>query len=93
MSKAVLTANIAGLSTPAGYRRLVVDLNLQGDLSDAPGYFDNDADDHGQGLADLLARALAPAVSFCHAALIDTAPVDTTLQLMALGAARWLLGP
>ena len=138
--KTSLAANIAGLSAAAGYRTLVVDLDPQGDLSDDLGYFDNDADDHGQGLAaalvtgqpiiptlrgvrpnldivtggvhladvagalvsriargasttDLLTHALAPLVSSYDVVLIDTPPVDTTLQVMALGAARWLLVP
>ena len=48
----------------AGYRTLVVDLDPQGDLSDDLGYFDSDADDHGQGLA---------------AALVTGQPVTPTL--------------
>lgn len=138
--KTSLTANVAGLTAAAGYRTLVVDLDPQGDLSDDLGYFDDDNDDHGQGLAaalvtgqpvspnllgvrpnldvitggvhladvagalvtrisrgasttDLLARALAPTVSSYDVVLVDTPPVDTTLQVMALGAARWLLVP
>lgn len=138
--KTSLAANIAGLSAAAGYRTLIVDLDPQGDLSDDLGYFDNDADDLGQGLAaalvtgqpikptlrgvrpnldvvtggvhladvagalvarasrgasttDLLARALTPVVGAYDVVIIDTPPVDTTLQVMALGAARWLLVP
>src|SRR3954464_10516986 len=52
--KTSLAANIAGLSAAAGYRTLVVDLDPQGDLSDDLGYFDDGADDHGQGLAGAL---------------------------------------
>lgn len=138
--KTSLAANIAGLSAAAGYRTLIVDLDPQGDLSDDLGYFDNDSDDLGQGLAaalvtghairpnlrdvrpnldvvtggvhladvagalvarasrgasttDLLARALAPIVNNYDVVIVDTPPVDTTLQVMALGAARWLLVP
>ena len=138
--KTSLAANVAGLSAAAGYRTLIVDLDPQGDLSDDLGYFDNDADDHGQHLAgalvtgtaiapalravrpnldvvtggvhladvagalvsrisrgasttDLLARALTPIASSYDLVIIDTPPVDTTLQVMALGAARWLLIP
>lgn len=138
--KTSLTANIAGLSAAAGYRTLVIDLDPQGDLSDDLGYFDDEADDHGRGLAaalvtgqqvlpnlreirpnldvvtggvhlsdvagalvsrisrgasttDLLAHALAPTAGSYDVIMIDTPPVDTTLQVMALGAARWLLVP
>ena len=140
VGKTSLTANIAGLSAAAGYRTLVVDLDPQGDLSDDLGYFDDEGDDHGQGLAtamltgtpleatltgvrdhldvvtggehladvagalvarmsrgatttDLLARVLAPATAHYDLVLIDTPPVDTVLQVMALGASRWLLIP
>jgi cellulose biosynthesis protein BcsQ len=47
----------------------------------------------GASTTDLLARALAPLVGSYDLVVIDTPPVDTTLQVMALGAARWLLVP
>jgi cellulose biosynthesis protein BcsQ len=47
----------------------------------------------GAWTTDLLARALAPLVGSYDLVVIDTPPVDTTLQVMALGAARWLLVP
>ena len=42
---------------------------------------------------DLLAKVLAPIAGEYDLILIDTPPVDTTLQRLALGAARWLLIP
>ena len=42
---------------------------------------------------DLLAKVLAPIAGEYDVILIDTPPVDTTLQRLALGAARWLLIP
>ena len=42
---------------------------------------------------DLLAKILAPIAGEYDVILIDTPPVDTTLQRLALGAARWLLIP
>lgn len=42
---------------------------------------------------DLLAKVLAPIAGDYDVILIDTPPVDTTLQRLALGAARWLLIP
>lgn len=42
---------------------------------------------------DLLAKVLAPVAGEYDIILIDTPPVDTTLQRLALGAARWLLIP
>src|SRR4051794_31325213 len=47
----------------------------------------------GASTTDLLARALAPILGSYDVVLIDTPPVDTTLPVMALGAARWLLVP
>lgn len=41
----------------------------------------------------LLARALAPVAGDYDLVLIDTPPIDETLQLIALSAARWLLAP
>lgn len=140
VSKTSLTANLAGLTAAAGYRTLVVDLDPQGDLADDLGYFDNDADDHGEQLGaalvagmtlrptltnvrpgldvvcggehlgdvggalvsrmsrgrsttDLLARSLAPLAADYDLVVIDTPPIDVTLQRLALGAARWLLVP
>lgn len=138
--KTSLAANLAGLAAAASYKTLVIDLDPQGDLSDDLGYFDNEADDHGQALAaslltgqplkptiesvrpnldvttggehlgdvagalgsrvsrgasttDLLAHALAPLGNSYDLIVIDTPPVDTTLQVVALAAARWLLIP
>ena len=42
---------------------------------------------------DLMAKVLAPIAGEYDVILIDTPPVDTTLQRLALGAARWLLIP
>lgn len=42
---------------------------------------------------DLLAHALAPIASDYDLIFIDTPPIDETLQLIALSAARWLLAP
>lgn len=47
----------------------------------------------GASTTDLLARALAPIAGSYDLVIIDTPPVDTTLQVMGLGAARWLLIP
>ena len=47
----------------------------------------------GATITDLLARALAPTAAHYDLVFIDTPPVDTTLQVMALGASRWLLIP
>lgn len=47
----------------------------------------------GASTTNLLAAALAPLATDYDLVLIDTPPVDVTLQAMALGAARWLLVP
>ena len=47
----------------------------------------------GASTTDLLARALAPLADGYDLVVIDTPPVDTTLQVMALSASRWLLIP
>lgn len=47
----------------------------------------------GASTTDLLAHALAPVAGAYDLILIDTPPIDTALQAMALGAARWLLIP
>jgi chromosome partitioning protein len=47
----------------------------------------------GASTTNLLAAALAPLAGTYDLVLIDTPPVDVTLQAMALGAARWLLVP
>jgi chromosome partitioning protein len=47
----------------------------------------------GESTTDLLARALAPLAVHYDLVVIDTPPVDTTLQVMALRASRWLLIP
>lgn len=47
----------------------------------------------GASTTNLLAAALAPLAGGYDLILIDTPPVDVTLQAMALGAARWLLIP
>lgn len=47
----------------------------------------------GASTTNLLAAVLAPLAGGYDLILIDTPPVDVTLQAMALGAARWLLVP
>jgi chromosome partitioning protein len=47
----------------------------------------------GDSTTDLLARALAPLASSYDLVVVDTPPVDTTLQALALNASRWLLIP
>lgn len=45
------------------------------------------------GIADMLAKPLAPLAARYDLVIIDTPPVAETLQLLALGAARWLVIP
>jgi chromosome partitioning protein len=47
----------------------------------------------GQAEMDFLARALAPIADNYELVFVDTPPVDPTLQMVALGAARWVLVP
>jgi cellulose biosynthesis protein BcsQ len=47
----------------------------------------------GASTTNLLAASLAPLAADYDLVLIDTPPVDVTLQAMALGAARWLVVP
>lgn len=47
----------------------------------------------GDSTTDLLARALAPLATKYDLVVVDTPPVDTTLQALALNASRWLLIP
>lgn len=47
----------------------------------------------GASTTDLLAKVLAPLAAEYDLVLIDTPPVDVTLQNLALGAARWLVIP
>ena len=47
----------------------------------------------GGSTTDLLAKTLEPIAGQYEVIIIDTPPVDTTLQGVALGAARWLLIP
>ena len=47
----------------------------------------------GASTTNLLAACLAPLATSYDLVLIDTPPVDVTLQAMALGAARWLVVP
>lgn len=138
--KSSVAANLAGLAAAAGYATLLVDMDPQGDLGDDLGYFADDRDDRGAGLAgsllmggslpvsipgvrpnldvvtggpaladvagalvargsrgasttDLLAHALVPMVGEYAVIIVDTPPVDASLQGLALGAARWLLVP
>jgi cellulose biosynthesis protein BcsQ len=80
--KTSLAAHVAGLTAAAGYFMLIVDLDPQGDLSDDLGYFDSDADDHGQGLA---------------AALVTGQPIAPTLRAVrsnldvVTGGCSWLM--
>ncbi|WP_194839793.1 ParA family protein [Aeromicrobium yanjiei] len=45
------------------------------------------------GVAHMLAKPLAPLAATYDLVIIDTPPVAETLQLLALGAARWLVIP
>lgn len=45
------------------------------------------------GVTDMLAKPLAPLAVGYDLVIIDTPPVAETLQLLALGAARWLVIP
>lgn len=47
----------------------------------------------GASTNDLLAQALSPTARDYDLVLIDTPPIDVNLQVIALGAARWLLVP
>ncbi|MFY0408941.1 ParA family protein [Solicola sp. PLA-1-18] len=47
----------------------------------------------GASTTDLLARSLAPLAGQYDLVVVDTPPIDVTLQVIALGAARWLLIP
>jgi chromosome partitioning protein len=61
-------------------------------LNDAAAALSSRAQRRG-GVTDMLAKPLAPLASKYDLVLIDTPPVAETLQLLALGAARWLLIP
>lgn len=62
------------------------------DLADVAGALAARAS-RGDSTTDLLARALAPLASSYDLVVVDTPPVDTTLQALALNASRWLLIP
>jgi chromosome partitioning protein len=94
VGKTSLAANLAGQYAAAGYRVLLIDVNIQANLAEDLGYRDTDIDDEGAGLVAALISGLPLQPAKSVRENLDVVPGGERLEeLVAVLAARSVSNP